>query len=531
MAYNFTAQWLKGAKNEAADALSRYPHSPLVTGDDLAEYEVDIGDDLEKTSCQAALSIAQLRDYTSSPSEQENLHLQELREHAAKDQLYQDLKKVITSGFPNQRGSLPEPLRAFWGAKDNLTIDDDLIVYGCCLLIPVGLRPSMLSRLHEAHQGVSRSKARARLTIYWPGIDHDIENFVAGCRHCQDRLPSNQKETIISKPTPPRPFQHIAVDFASYGGKQFLIVVDCKTGWPDVIEMGHDTTAKKLTDALRDQFCRTAAPDVLWSDGGPQFTAKHMAEFLQAWGVLHKTASPLYPQSNGKAESAVKSMKNLISAAWTGRTVNWNQLSRSLLQYRNTPCRKDGLSPAQKLFGHPIQDTLPAHRRSFKPEWQKPITDMEAASSNQDKAELAYNQQARDLPDLKIGSRIALQNPMSKLWDIYGVVTAIGPYRRYFVKTQNGSVLVRKRRFLRKRSPPSVAGPMPPEPLPPPHASPPPTPQDNPEPPGPTTPATTMPSGPRKSTRSTRRPEYLVEDPAWILSSSVWLTQDLGGEV
>jgi len=31
---------------------------------------------------------------------------------------------------------------------------------------------------------------------------------------------------------------------------------------------------------------------------------------------------------------------------------------RALLQYYNTPSRKDGLSPAQKLFGNPVQDIL-----------------------------------------------------------------------------------------------------------------------------------------------------------------------------
>ena len=173
----------------------------------------------------------------------------------------------------------------------------------------------------------------------------------------------------MSKQIPDRPFQQIAADFASYGGKQFLILVDCKTDWPDIIEMGKDTTAAKLTTTLRDYFCRAAAPlDLLWSDGGPQFTSHHFADFLQTWGVTHVTSSPHYPQSNGKAEATVKSMKKIISAAWTGHSVNWDQLSRALLQYRNTPCRKNGLSPAQKLFGHPVQDTLPAHRRSFAPE-------------------------------------------------------------------------------------------------------------------------------------------------------------------
>ncbi len=140
-----------------------------------------------------------------------------MREYAAKYDVFQSLKHVISNGFPNQRGQMPHPLKFFWGVKDNLTIDDDLIVYGCRLLIPKSLRSSMLSRLHEAHQGVSRSKARARLTMYWPGIDQDIENFVAGCHHCQNHLPSNGKETMILKPVPSRPFQHIAADFAAYG--------------------------------------------------------------------------------------------------------------------------------------------------------------------------------------------------------------------------------------------------------------------------------------------------------------------------
>ncbi len=142
--------------------------------------------------------------------------------------------------------------------------------------------------------------------------------------------------------------------------------------------------------------------------------------------MTHNVSSPHYPQSNGKAEATVKSMKKLISSAWTGRSVNWNFLSHSLLQYRNTPCRKDSLSPAQKLFGHPVQDTLPAHRRSFDPEWQKPTSGIEDTTSpTHTKMELAYNQHTHDLSEMHVGSHVALQNPISKLWDVYGVITAI----------------------------------------------------------------------------------------------------------
>ena len=109
----------------------------------------------------------------------------------------------------------------------------------------------------------------------------------------------------------------------------------------------------KLSTTIRDYFWCTAAPALLWSDGGPQFTSHQFTDFLQSWGVSHVTSSPHYPQSNGKAEATVKSMKKLISAAWTGHS-QLDQLSHALLQYRNTPCQKDGLLPAQELFGHPV---------------------------------------------------------------------------------------------------------------------------------------------------------------------------------
>lgn len=151
-------------------------------------------------------------------------------------------------------------------------------------------------------------------------------------------------------------------------------------------------------------------------------------------------------------------MKQLIKAAWKRRSVDQDILARALLQYRNTPCRRDGRSPAQKLYGSPVQDSLPAHRRSFSPEWQRPI-DTERAKEVLQKAESFYDQHAHSLTDMAPGAQVAIQNPTSKVWDVYGIVTAVSPNRRYFVRTQSGRVLVRNRRFLRKRTALSVYAP------------------------------------------------------------------------
>ena len=43
--------------------------------------------------------------------EQDNPRIQEVREYAAKDDVYQSLKHVIFNGFTNQRGQITHPLK------------------------------------------------------------------------------------------------------------------------------------------------------------------------------------------------------------------------------------------------------------------------------------------------------------------------------------------------------------------------------------------------------------------------------------
>ena len=180
-------------------------------------------------------------------------------------------------------------------------------------------------------------------------------------------------------------------------------------------------------------------------------------EFTTKLSFNHVTSSSRYPQSNGKAEATVKSMKKIIRAAWNGRQLDEDMLCRALLQYRNTPSCKDGLSPAEKLYGRPVQDTLPAHRRSFTVEWQRSADEADKTEQyTKEEVEVSYSRHARSLPDVGLGSSVAIQNPKTKIWDIYGRVVDIGPHRRYFVKTHSGRILVRNCRFLHRRVPLSV---------------------------------------------------------------------------
>ena len=66
---------------------------------------------------------------------------------------------------------------------------------------------------------------------------------------------------------------------------------------------------------------------------------------------------------------------------------------------------KMGLSPAQKLYGQPVQDTLPpAHRRAFSLEWQCSTSVAEKqAQITRETVETTYNGKAQSLPEIRNG--------------------------------------------------------------------------------------------------------------------------------
>ena len=70
-------------------------------------------------------------------------------------------------------------------------------------------------------------------------------------------------------------------------------------------------------------------------------------------------SSAHFPQSNGRAEVAVKTAKRLLMSN-TGPTgsVDHDRFLRAMLQLRNTPDPDCNISPAQIVFGRPLRDTL-----------------------------------------------------------------------------------------------------------------------------------------------------------------------------
>ncbi|KAA8577518.1 hypothetical protein FQN60_009173 [Etheostoma spectabile] len=81
---------------------------------------------------------------------------------------------------------------------------------------------------------------------------------------------------------------------------------------------------------------------------------KEFQDFAKEYDFCHVTSSPLYAQSNGKAEKGVHIVKQLLKKARESDS----DPCLALLSYRASPL-EHGLSPAEILMGRRLRTTLP----------------------------------------------------------------------------------------------------------------------------------------------------------------------------
>ena len=106
----------------------------------------------------------------------------EIRRWTRQDPTLARVLQFIQSGWPTSGD--PE-LKPFWFKRNELSSEEGCILWGARVVVPSPGRKRVLKELHEGHPGIARMKGLARMHMWWPRMDLDIEQVVRKCEDCQ----------------------------------------------------------------------------------------------------------------------------------------------------------------------------------------------------------------------------------------------------------------------------------------------------------------------------------------------------------
>jgi len=279
------------------------------------------------------------------------------RDIAIETQNDKTLKQVynwVVSGWPAQT---EEQFRVFAARKNELSVENDCLLWGTRVVIPPTLETKVLELLHgETHVGMAQMKSQARSWVWWPQIDAEIEKRVRCCYTCQKHRIKSAKAPLFPWEWPEEPWKRVHLDFAGpFLGHMYLIATDAHSKWMEVKVMNKITASDTIL-ALREIFSTLGLPEIIVTDNGPSFTASDFRTFMSLNGIKHITVSPYHPSSNGLAERSVQTFKRAMVKIKSGSVRE--KLCKFLTKYRCTPHSTTGLSPAELLFGRNIRTHL-----------------------------------------------------------------------------------------------------------------------------------------------------------------------------
>lgn len=290
------------------------------------------------------VNIAQVLNITPT-------RLDSLREETKCDSTLMKLRDFIMIGWPKSMQDLPEMLHAYWCFRDELTILDGLIMKGNRVVVPNTMRSETLSRLHDAHQGLSSTLQRARRTVYWPKMQNDITDMINCCTDCQifaKKKPKPPERQISAS----RPSQILGADLMNHNGQNAIVTIDFFSGYITYDQLKGQTT-DQVIHVLNINFQKFGLVEEIVSDNGPCFKSDKFETFCTDMEISHGTSSPHYHQSMGRVERAIQTVKQILR-----KSNNQFEITLGLNTYHDTPINELLPSPAELFFNRRLNTRL-----------------------------------------------------------------------------------------------------------------------------------------------------------------------------
>ena len=93
-------------------------------------------------------------------------------------------KHTIVHGWPSTIRELPSEIQPYWTFREELTVEDGIVLKGTQRLVPHKKCQASLQLIHEGHLGLGKCKLRAKDTVYWPDLSDQLDKLVLNCELC-----------------------------------------------------------------------------------------------------------------------------------------------------------------------------------------------------------------------------------------------------------------------------------------------------------------------------------------------------------
>lgn len=306
------------------------------------------------------------------------------------------------------------------------------------LYVPQSQRLLLLKVSHDdpiygGHLGTKKTRYKLQ-SYYWPGMNKDIEEYLATCEVCQQhKQPKGSKPGLLRPIRTTQVFQRVHVDIigrtkASARGHRYIITaIDAFTRY-GFAKSYEQVLAEDAIAFLRDEIVLVhGTPQYLVSDNGSHFTAGKFKEFTDSLRMQHRTVCEYNPQANGMDErfngSLVKIIRNYIEMDQT----DWDKhLKTALFVYNTSINESTKFSPYTLLFGRapktPLTITIESEEGEVGDSWasheeirQTALSNMELAQETQKRQyDKTHREQEFKLFDLVLTKNHAPQKGNSK---------------------------------------------------------------------------------------------------------------------
>ena len=246
-------------------------------------------------------------------------------------------------------------IKPFSAIQHDLSIVDGIIFYGESLIVvPQSLRHVITEATHRlAHAGETNTEALIRDHFFWPGISTFVKKTLSSCHICSriTRKPPTAPAGITY--TPENPHEEVSVDFKgpTQDGKYCLVFMDLFSRYPEVYFTA-STAFESNKQHFIDYIADNGQPVFFKTDGGPPFNSYRFKEFLDSYGIKHKTIIPAHPESNSEVETFMRTINKAIKVAKLKNTNYKEEIMAAVQAKRATPHPSTGISPFEAVHGY-----------------------------------------------------------------------------------------------------------------------------------------------------------------------------------